>query len=77
MLKFETKFVTHNWDKHANLSIFGMYVVDSWIAFSQYTESNQTQKEFFSHLADELIENNYDNQRGVGRGGATTQQKED
>jgi hypothetical protein len=76
-LKLVTKFVTHDWAKRVNLSIFGMCVVDAWLAFSQCTESKETQKDFYSLLADELIDHNYDNQRGGGRGLARSLQQND
>jgi hypothetical protein len=36
-------------------------VVDSWLAFSQCTESSETQKDFYSLIADELIDNKDNN----------------
>jgi hypothetical protein len=57
-----------------------MCVVDSWLAFSQCTESSETQKDFYSLLADEFIDNNYDNRRGPAVRGiarSSQQQNED
>jgi hypothetical protein len=41
-LKLETKEVTQDWAKRVNLSIFGICVVDAWLAFSQCTKSKET-----------------------------------
>ena len=38
-------------------ALFGMLVVDTWLAFSVCTEAAETQKEFYTLLAEELIDN--------------------
>ena len=51
-----------------NLSILSMCFVDTWKAWSQTTGSNCLQADFYSALAEELIDNTYD--QGVGGTGA-------
>ena len=60
-LKMETKLKTHDWAKRVNISLFGMMVVDCWLAFNGCTAAEETQKEFYMLLAEELIDNTYDN----------------
>ena len=43
-------------------ALFGMLVVDTWLAFSVCTEAAETEKEFYSLLAEELIDNTYDDE---------------
>jgi hypothetical protein len=50
-----------------NTSLLGMCIVDTWYAYSQCTKTNEKQKEFYSFLAEELIDNNYDSVGGQGR----------
>jgi hypothetical protein len=73
-LCIERKLKTHDWSLRVNLSIFAMIVVDSWRVYSQLTygsdlaDSNgENQKDFYGHLAAELIDNNYDNVGGGSR----------
>lgn len=44
------------------MSILGMIVVDAWLVYSKCTGTNNDQKqtEFYTLLAEELIDNNYD-----------------
>ena len=42
------------------MSLFGMMVVDSWLAFNGCTNSDESQKVFYVLLAEELIDNVYD-----------------
>jgi hypothetical protein len=56
--------VTHNWAKQVNITILSMCLVDVWKVWRLLTvdESGkpiETQKEFYGHLAAELIDNNY------------------
>lgn len=57
----ENKLPTQEWSRRVNMTLFGMLVVDSWLLFTQCTESAETQKEFYTLLAEELIDNTYDN----------------
>ena len=43
-----------------NLTIFSMIVVDTWLVYSQVTDSTELQSEFYVCLAEELIDNNID-----------------
>ena len=40
--------------------LFGMTVVDSWLAFTGCTNATETQSDFYTLLAEELIDNSYD-----------------
>ena len=55
-LKLERKYVTHDWSKRVNMSIFGMIVVDAYLAHKGCTGSSETPHEFFSRLANEMID---------------------
>jgi hypothetical protein len=69
-LCIERKLVTHNWSQRVNLSILGIIIVDTWLAWDLMTfghedpERNnhkaEVQKDFYCNLAAELIDNNYD-----------------
>lgn len=41
-LNLENKLVVHDWSKRVNMTLFGMMVVDSWLAFSGCTNSEET-----------------------------------
>ena len=75
-LKLETKVETHSWDKRVNTTLFGMCVVDTWLAWSQVNINNNisigTQSDFYRDLAEELIDNNFD-RAGTPRRGAALQ----
>ena len=48
-----------DWSKHVNLSIISMIVVDTWLVFSAMRNTptiELNQKEFYSVLAEELID---------------------
>lgn len=72
-LRMEKKIETKDWSVRVNLSIFAMIIVDSWLVYNAFKnapleEEDQRkclQKEFYSMLAEELIDNNYDH-RGQG-----------
>jgi Transposase IS4 len=66
-LRLEKKFGTKDWAKRVNFAIFGMILVDCWKMYSLMTfpyddkgklRKPETQKEFYGHLATELIDNN-------------------
>jgi hypothetical protein len=56
----------HEWSLRVNLSIFSIIAVDAWKVYSQISYSEEVdnkqevQKDFYGHLAAELIDNNYD-----------------
>lgn len=72
-LCIERKLVTHDWSKRVNLSILAIIIVDTWLAYKLMTfvhdenqtgeaetTTNEVQKDFYCHLAAELIDNNYE-----------------
>jgi hypothetical protein len=73
-LMLERKLGTMDWSMRVNTSLLGMCIVDAWYAYSQCTKNRgpnantgcEKQKDFYSFLAEELIDNNYDS---VGRRG--------
>ena len=69
-LRIEKKVETVNWSTRVNLSIFAMVVVDSWLVYNAFTQGRVlNQKEFYSVIAEELIDNDYNNR---GRPSAAT-----
>ncbi|KAI2514170.1 Transposase IS4 [Fragilaria crotonensis] len=61
-LRIEKKVETVNWSTRVNLSIFAMIVVDSWLVYNAFTQGRAlNQKEFYSVLAEELFDNDYNN----------------
>lgn len=66
-LQIEKKLETKDWSKRVGFSLFGMCVVDTWLAYSQVTGlQGETQSQFYTYLAEELIDNTYD---ATGNGG--------
>jgi hypothetical protein len=67
-LQFERKIGTKDWSMRVNLGLVAMCIVDSWKVWSKMTQRNgepiETQKEFYSKLCTELIDNQFDT---VGR----------
>jgi Transposase IS4 len=59
-LGLEKVWKTKKWDLRVNMTILGMILVGSWKVYSLMTKGNETQKQFYSHLATELIDNNFD-----------------
>ena len=66
-LMLENKLPTQEWSKRVNMTLFAMTVTDAWLAFSGCTCAAETQKEFYSLLAEELIDNTYDNEGSASR----------
>jgi hypothetical protein len=66
-LCLERKLRTHRWDMRVNLSIFAMIVVDTWMVYSKCTnqteDDGESQKDFYTLLAEELIDNTFDSPR--------------
>jgi Transposase IS4 len=67
-LQIERKLRTHDWSTRVNHSILSMILVDCWKVYSKITLQDngncvETQKEFYSRLATELIDNTYDRTR--------------
>ena len=64
-LNIENKLKTHNWAMRVNLSIFSICAVDAWKVYSQAKPclvGEESEKQFYGHLAEELIENKFDGQ---------------
>ena len=62
-LGIERKIVVHDWSKRVNLSILSINFVDTWKVWDLTTNvgvDQETQKEFYSKLLAEMIENNLD-----------------
>jgi hypothetical protein len=59
-LSLENKIETHDWSKRVNMTIVGMCMVDSYLAFKQCTGSTENQKDYYAYLSEELIDNSYD-----------------
>jgi len=72
-LKIEKKLRTTKWDVRVNMSIFAMIVVDTWLVYSKCTTMETTEKQidFYTCLAEEMIDNTYDSLGG--RRGRTTE----
>lgn len=66
-LQIEKKLGTDSWSTRVNLSIFAMCVVDCWLVYKAATKSQEDQKTFYSSLAEELIDNSYDEGLRAGR----------
>jgi hypothetical protein len=65
-LDLEKKIQTRDWAKQFNMSLFGMCVVDAWLAFKHVRQTKELQRDFYIKLSEELIDNRYD-RRGRGR----------
>ena len=71
-LMLERKPGAMDWSMRANTSLLGMCIVDVWCAHSQCTKAtgaidastDEKQKDFYSFLAEELIDNTYDSVGG-------------
>jgi hypothetical protein len=72
--QLEKKLGTLDWSMRVNRSLLGMCIVDTWYAYSQCTSTREKQKIFYSFLAEELIDNNYDS---VGPGSGQRSRIED
>jgi hypothetical protein len=69
-LRIEKKIETKDWSTRVNLSIFSMIIVDTWLVFSAFKNAptvEYNQKEFYSVLSEELIDNSYGNRGRVTR----------
>ena len=64
-LSLEMKLVTRDWSKRINISLLSICIVDSWLAYTGITEDKkEKQKDFYGYLAEELIDNRYDERGG-------------
>lgn len=55
-LKIERKYGTHDWSKRVNFALLGMCIVDAYYMKCFCDEEKETPHEFFSLLAEELID---------------------
>ena len=60
ILRLEAKLETHDWSWRVNMTIFGIIVADTWLVYRQCTETQMCQKDFYTRLSEELIENTND-----------------
>ena len=65
-LRIEKKVETKDWSMRVNLSIFSMIVVDTWLVYNAFKnvpeitrQKEISQKDFYTLLAEELIDNTY------------------
>jgi hypothetical protein len=64
-LILERKLVTNDWSTRLNLSILAVILVNSWHVYNTMTFPDgirglkEVQKDFYGHIAVELIDNNY------------------
>ena len=65
----ETKYGTNDWDKRVNLSIFSVIVVDTWNVKSGILgyKNDELEKEFYEGLAEEMIDNKFDERHNTRR----------
>jgi Transposase IS4 len=58
----EKKLGTMDWSMRVNMTVLGMVIVDSWLAWNgcRGLRSTLEQKKFYEVLAEELIDNNFD-----------------
>jgi len=69
-LMLEKKFGTHDWSKQVNISLLGICIVDSWLVFKGCrggVNCETPQQDFYTDLAEELIDNAFDGRRIRGR----------
>ena len=67
----ERKLGTKDWAMRINMSLVAICIVDTWLAYKQCTGTQETQADFYLALAEELIDNSYDepnSTRGQNRG---------
>ena len=69
-LCMERKFKTHDWSMRVNMSIVAMCIVDTWRVWALLNKTDEnspieSQKQFYGHLAAELIDNTYDQVGGT------------
>jgi hypothetical protein len=74
-LNIEKKLGTLDWSMRVNMSVLGMCIVDTWYAWNLCTgNTTEKQKDFYSLLAEELIDNRYDS---IGSGQRVQNRRDD
>ena len=56
-LMLERKLGMMDWSKRVNMPLFGIFVVDAWLVYSKCTETEESQREIYEYLAEEMIDN--------------------
>ena len=64
-LQLERKLKCHSWHIRVGISLLGIIITDTWMAYKRATMTTESQKSFHSYLAEELIDNNHDNQHST------------
>lgn len=64
MLGLERSWKTHNWHIRCNMTILGVSIVDAWMVYQSATDEKGKQRNFYSSLATQLIDNDWDNSKG-------------
>lgn len=64
-LQLEKKIETKDWATRIGTTLFGMMIVDTWLVFKGATCSSESQQDFYTYLAEELIDNTYDQVGGA------------
>ena len=61
--------MTRDWSKRINISLLSICIVDTWLAYTEILqEETECQNDFYSYLAEELIDYRYDEMGGsIGR----------
>ena len=56
----EKKLGTKDWSIRINMSLVAICIVETWLAYKLSTGTEETQAEFYLALAEEMIDNTYD-----------------
>ena len=67
--------VTKDWSKRLNISLLSICIADTWFTYSGVLELHENQNDFHGYLTEELIDNTYDDNRGVNRSVVETRRK--
>ena len=70
-LMMEKKIQTKDWSLRVNLSIFAMIVVDTCYVYKKLKGREENKKTFYTNLAEELVDNKFDQVRRRARAGQT------
>lgn len=65
MLALETTWKTQSWHLRCNMTVIGISIVDSMLVYEQATHSKMKQRKYFAKLAEQLIDNNWDEAYGM------------
>jgi hypothetical protein len=65
-LKLQRKLETNNWATRVGTTILEIIFVDSWLVYRGATKTTEKQAKFYTLLAEELIDNTFD-EHGIRR----------